>query len=393
MFCRPSATSPRTEGVATAPRRRNHEPHELLETHEIQEMRATGSHGTQKVSWLSRLSRVSCLLWLSVSSIAAAIPAAAPPRVEILKSVGGIPPQIVGEFQEPASFQRASNGQYFVFDRRAHTVYGIDAKRTAAWKLIQIGQETGRVIEPSAFDLAPNGTFAIADAPRGQERVQIFGPGGNVIGGFTLRGRLDARVAIGSLVLNGVGSLQYTGTSFLIGQPETGALFTEYSPSGSAMRTIGRLRPTGFEQDRDLHVAMNTGMAIVDPTGGFYFVFLAGTPMFRKYADNGDLVFERHIEGRELDEHLRNMPTRWPRRRVEDREVPFVAPTVRAAAADAKGQLWISLVLPYTFVYDGNGDKMRTVQFQAAGIVAPTSLFFTPGGSLLVTPGCYEFRP
>jgi hypothetical protein len=318
---------------------------------------------------------------------------AAAPRVDILRSVASVPPEIVGEFDEPVAFQQAASGQYFVFDRRGHTVYGIDAKRTAAWKLIQIGQETGRVIEPTAFDLAANGTFALADAPRGMERVQIFGPGGNVIGGFTLPGRADARVTIGSFVLNGVGSLQYTGTSFLIGHPETGTLFTEYAPSGAAIRGIGRLRPTGFEQDRDLHLAMNTGLPIVDPTGGFFYVFLAGTPMFRKYDAKGELLFERHIEGRELDDHLRNMPTRWPRRKIQDREVPFVHPNVRAAAVDAKGQLWVSLVRPYTYVYDADGDKVRTVQFQAAGIVSPTSLFFTRAGSLLVTPGCYEFKP
>ena len=37
------------------------------------------------------------------------------------------------------------------------------------------------------------------------------------------------------------------------------------------------------------------------PRGGFYFVFQAGVPMFRKYDGGGRLVFERHIEGVELD--------------------------------------------------------------------------------------------
>ena len=313
-------------------------------------------------------------------------------RVEVLRSVAGLPPAIVGEFEDPVAFQQAASGQYFVFDRRAHTVYGIDQKRTAAWKLIQIGSETGRVIEPGAFDLAPNGTFAIADAPRGAERVQIFGPGGNVLGGFTLPGRADARVTMGSLVLNGVGSLQYTGTSFLISHPEAGALFTEYAPSGGAIRSIGRLRQTGFE-DRDLHLAMNAGLPLVDPTGGFYYVFLAGRPVFHKYDATGTLQFERHIEGRDIDEHLRALPSKWPTRKVRDREVPYVIPTVRAAAVDVKGQLWVSLIVPFTYVYDTDGDKIRTVQFQAAGTIAPTSLFFTRTGRLLVTPGCYEFHP
>ena len=335
----------------------------------------------------SRRSAISLL----ISSFAAPLTAAL--RTEILTSVSAIPPHIVGEFREPVAFQQAANGQYFVFDRRAHTVYGIDEKRTAAWRLIQVGQETGRVIEPQAFDLAPNGTFVLADAPRGVERVQIFGPGGNVLGGFTLPGRNDIRVTIGSLVLNGVGALQYTGTSFLISHPEAGTLFTEYAPTGGAIRGIGRLRTTGFEHDRDLQLAMNAGLPLVDPTGGFFYVFLTGTPVFRKYDATGELVFERHIEGRELDAHMKKMPTQWPRRKVEDREVPFVAPNVRTAAVDGRGQLWVSLIVPYTYVYDAHGDKSRTVQFQAAGVVSPTSLFFAANGRLLVTPGCYEFKP
>ena len=60
---------------------------------------------------------------------------------------------------------------------------------------------------------------------------------------------------------------------------------------------------------------------------------------------------------------------------------------------DAAGQLWISLGVPFTYVYDIEGDKTRTVQFQAAGVLNPTSLFFTQQGRLLVTPGCYEFAP
>jgi hypothetical protein len=43
-------------------------------------------------------------------------------------------------------------------------------------------------------------------------------------------------------------------------------------------------------------------------------------------------------------------------------------------------------------VYDASGDKIRTVQFKGADVIAPNSLFFTKDGRILVTPGCYEFR-
>jgi hypothetical protein len=76
---------------------------------------------------------------------------------------------------------------------------------------------------------------------------------------------------------------------------------------------------------------------------------------------------------------------------VEDREVPFVAPVIRTAAVSPGGELWISLAVPYTYVYDAQGDKIRTVQFYGAGLSGPTSLSFGRDGTVLVTPGCYEF--
>ena len=43
--------------------------------------------------------------------------------------------------------------------------------------------------------------------------------------------------------MSGIGSLQYTGTSILISQPDTGALITEYTLAGGVNRSIGTLRP------------------------------------------------------------------------------------------------------------------------------------------------------
>ena len=58
---------------------------------------------------------------------------------------------------------------------------------------------------------------------------------------------------------------------------------------------------------------------------------------------------------------------------------------------DRTGRLWVSFVPPYTYVFDADGDKIRTVQFRGAGIVAPGSFFFTPDRRILVTPGLYQF--
>jgi hypothetical protein len=336
------------------------------------------------------LQRTSALILATI--ILASRPEAAL-RLETLRSVASLPPHIVGSYDEAINFQQDASGTYFVFDRRGHTVHTVDAQKTKSRKILEIGQEDGRVIQPTGFDLTPDGRFVVADVPRGQQRVQTFDRTGKLLSGFFLPGAPAARVILANMMLNGASSVQYTGATLLVSHPESGALFTEYSPGGYAQRSIGRLRTTGFEDDSDVHIAMNAGLPLVDPAGGFYYVFITGKPIFRKYSDTGVLLFERHIEGRELDPVLDNQPTKWPRRRIQDREVPLVTPVIRAAAVNANGELWVSLGVPFTYVFNTDGDKVRTIEFRGAGLISPTSLFFSRNGRLLVTPGCYEFDP
>jgi hypothetical protein len=316
-------------------------------------------------------------------------------RVQVLQSVAAVPPGIVGAYRDPVAFQQAASGQYFVLDRLAHVVYGIDRDLTGSWKIVQIGQETGRLLEPAALSVAPNGTFVVADRPGALERVQVFGSGGALLGGFTLPGRAAESVTLDGMVLNGIGSLQYSGRSVFLGQPETGALAAEYTLQGVIIRTFGVLRATGQESDRAVHQALNTGLPLVNPRGGFYFVFQAGIPMFRKLNEAGGLVFERHIEGPELDAAILGLPTTWPRRKAAgDQLIPVVRPVIRTAAVDPAGNLWVALAgMPYTYVYDSNGERTRVVQFRGAGTITPSGLFFAPDGRLLVAPGCYIFQP
>jgi hypothetical protein len=313
--------------------------------------------------------------------------------VETLRPVASMPAHLAGAFTDLAACHTTPDGDYLVFDRRAHSVYRVPPKGPAR-QIIQIGVEPGRILLPLAFDSAPDGTFVIADAPQGTERVQIFFYLGGAVGGFNLPTRAVPQVALGDLVLSGVGSLDYTGKSILVSHPSSGALVTEYALDGKVLRTFGDLRRTGHEQDRELHLALNAGMALALADGsGFYFVFLSGTPAFRKYNATGQLVFERHIEGPELDRHIQSLPSQWPRRKTSVGEFPIVPPSVRTAAVDPDGNLWLSLVSPQTYVYDSGGDKRRTIQFQAAGTIAPSSLHFTKDRRLLLSPGCYTFDP
>ena len=329
------------------------------------------------------------LLGLTLSVGLTSAPSAG--QVEELRSSGGLPVAVVGQFSEPAGFQLASTDDYYVFDRRAHSVYRVRYPG-AVTKVVEIGPEAGRILGARAFDLGPDGRFVVADTPGGRERVQIFEADGTRVGGFTLPGRAAPRITLGGSVLTGVGSLQFTGRSIVMNQPELGGLITEFSLNGYPFHTFGVLRSTDHKADRDLHLALNSGLPLVDPRGGYYFVFQAGVPLFRRYDVNGTLIFERHIEGPELDPVIATLPTTWPRRSgPAGQDLPVVPPTIRTAAVDPDGYLWIALNQPYVYVYDASGEKVRTVSLRGAGTIKPISLSFAGRTRLLVTPGCYEF--
>jgi hypothetical protein len=326
---------------------------------------------------------------LAASLLAASVAAIGP---DVLVSVRAVPPEIAGRIREARGFQQSAFGQLFVFDRRGHTVYGIDEQQTTIWEIVQIGAEPGRILDPTAFAVAPDGSFVVADAPGNRGRIQRFGPAGNRLGGFLLSGSTRPRLIVENVVMNGVGSLQYTGSSILLSQPEEGALITEYDLGGRTGRSFGELRPTGHEQDLDVHLALNSGIPLVAPNGDVLFVFQAGVPAFRRYDGAGRLLFERTMQGREVDRIVEELPRSWPRSAANG-ELPLVRPTIRAAALDREGRLWVSFVAPFTYVFDRDGDKVREVQFRGAGPVTPNSLFFGPRGTLLATPGLYEFVP
>jgi hypothetical protein len=312
-------------------------------------------------------------------------------HAEILASTSALPAHIATGFSDPIAFTQTSAGQYLVFDRRAQAVYAIDRAGTEATRLVQIGEERGRIIRPTSFASEPGGTFVVVDQPGGRQRIQRFADRGYLLNGFTLAAQPGPRLVVEGFVLGGSPSLQFTGDAIFLSQPQTGSLITEYTWDGQVRRAFGALRATGHEADRALHLSLNAGLPLVDPTGGFCFVFQSGIPTFRRYDGAGALVFERHIEGRELDDALRNQPSTWPAREADDRAWPAVPSVIRAAAIDPHGNLWVALNDPIVYVYSPDGDKIRTLQLQGAGPLAPTSLFFAGGSRLLVTPGCYIF--
>jgi hypothetical protein len=318
------------------------------------------------------------------------------PDGERLRPIDSLPAHLCGQLREPVAFSQTPAGQYLLLDRRQHTVSVVDNTRTKLTVLLRAGMEKGAVLQPAALSLTPENTFAVSDAPLGRERVQVFSTTGAFITAFLLPGSAAPRLTLDSVILNGSGSLHFTGKTVLLNRPESNSLVWILGLDGKVISQVGSLRPTGHESNRDVHLALNVGIPLATSDGGVLFVFQTGVPMFRKYAADGRVEFERHIEGPELDGYIQAMPTTWPLRTLGDNSYPFVPPTIRTAEVSPEGDLWVSLTPAVTYVYNAAGEKTRTVQFDATGPLAPTSMFFSRASGetrLLVTPGCYEFNP
>jgi len=330
---------------------------------------------------------------LGAATLLLAEPLTAAVAPERLTASGGIPAFLAGEFEEPSGYARRPDGSSLVFDRRRHRVYTVNAARSAVTPLVEIGYEVGRVLRPTSFDVADTGDFVVADAPSRQPRISVFRASGGVINSFSLQTTELPRITVGNVVLNGVAAARYTGVTVLISQPERGVLVSEYSVTGAPQRQFGALRRTGHENNPDVHLAHNAALPLPAPDGGAYVVFLAGQPAFRKYSAAGALEFERYIQGRAIDPWLLSQPTEWPRRSVDDVSYPLVLPAVRTAAVDRQGRLWVAMVTSHVYVFDRDGEKIRTLQLVGAGVLTPDSLWFARDGTLLVTPGLFDFAP
>ena len=91
-----------------------------------------------------------------------------PGQVITLSSVNALPPHIVGRLRDPVGCAKIPDGPYYLFDRRGHSVHTVQGDGSEFRTLVEIGGEEGRLLEPSAFDVANDGSFAVADAPAGE---------------------------------------------------------------------------------------------------------------------------------------------------------------------------------------------------------------------------------
>jgi hypothetical protein len=113
---------------------------------------------------------------------------------------------------------------------------------------------------------------------------------------------------LGELPLNNYEGLAVGSNNELyLGQPEEGHIITVYSSSGKKLRSFGQLKKfsemngTEFvDKDEPFKFAINRVRLSTDSAGNLYVSFTL-TPLLQKYSPNGDLLFERRLEGPEIE--------------------------------------------------------------------------------------------
>ena len=219
-------------------------------------------------------------------------------------------------------------------------VYAVDSDTKTVIKLVEIGPELGRILQPRGFDTSANRILRrCRRAPRRRADTDFRrrrAPAGRLHASGAPANRLDRRLARSSM--SGIASIQFTEPTLLISQPESGTLFTEYSSSGYAFRSVrtiarhrtrtGPRRPPGAER--------RACRSSIRPAA-ISTCFSPAVRCFRSTIDNGSLALRtahRRARDRPLsrdDAHAVADQARRGSRTASGH------PAVRAAAVDGRG--------------------------------------------------------
>ena len=237
-------------------------------------------------------------------------------RVETLRSIGGLPPHIAGAFQEPVGLPAGSRRH--LLRLRPPRPRGV-RDRCRPQRVRNAGRHrSGGGPHHPAQRLRRRAATAASSWPTRRAAASAFRCSirrARVRPASSCRASPRRRSSSDNLMLNGTGSVHFGGSRLLLSHPESGALVTAYTPAGYPTMTFGRLRPTGFESDRELHLAHNAGLPLADPTGGL---------LLRLHHRAADLPQVRRG---------RHAPLRAPHRGRRDRRAPRRAADRVAAPA------------------------------------------------------------
>ena len=250
------------------------------------------------------------------------------------------------------------------------------------------------MLEPTAFDLAPDGRLSSPMRRTGASGCRSSTSPATGLTGFTLPGRARRRASASAASRSAASARwRFSADGVALNQPETGALITEYGLAGTPLRSIGALRTTGHEADRQLHLAMNTGIPLPHPAGGYYSSslpgrrFSAATMPAARWCSSGSCRAASSIRcDAGAEEVAAARPSTAPKSR-------WSCPTFRSGGRRIRRRQPLGGVCDagHLRIRRPTARKSAPCSSVAAGLVPPHEPLLRRGRRLLVTPGCYEF--
>ena len=266
-------------------------------------------------------------------------------------------------------------GLYVVSERTRNSLLVINERSEIVREISGIGSAPGRLFRPGHLDVSADGAVYVQDG--GNERVQSFDLEGRYLGGFT--------------TTTFIGFAAGAGGEVFLGQPERGRLVTVYSRDGQVLRSFGALKklsevygPGLPEDDEKWRNAINRVKLTSTEDGGVLVSFMLA-PFIQKYTREGELVFERRLEGPEVDRltELVLSPESGGNLTISTDGFPEHVMSLEAVSLPG-GEINVLLTDGSVYVADAEGRKVRVLRPKAEGSLTPDMVGLSPGGETVV---------
>lgn len=267
-------------------------------------------------------------------------------------------------------------GEYYVSDFRGNRIVVLDEYLNVRRGIGRIGSGPGQLIHPANIRVTNGGIIYVVDS--GNDRIQQFDTDGHYVREFR------------TTLFEGFG-LNSRGEVFL-NQPEQGFLVTVYSPFGRKLRSLGKLKTFSsvygqqFQQKDDPYkIAINRVRLSVDDEDNVYVSFMLA-PLIQKYSPDGTLLFEKRLEGPEIENLTRVLVTDTPDKYISfaydglEERVIVLDPVV-----DVSGKrIYIILADGSVYVADWEGNKLSWLRPSIREPLYPYASALSLTGEVLV---------